>query len=164
MSALETHLSNYAAYHQNKTNVATHILGIPIIVLAVTILTSRPIIIAGPVILAPSMLLALLAGLFYFRLDLRFGMAMAVCLALAVWCGLAVASGSTSSWLAIGLGAFLAGWVIQFIGHYYEGRKPAFLDDITGLLIGPLFVAAEIAILLGLRPDLRSAMHSPAQG
>jgi uncharacterized membrane protein YGL010W len=26
--------------------------------------------------------------------------------------------------------------VIQFIGHWYEGRKPAFVDDLIGLLVG----------------------------
>src|SRR5256885_12287117 len=34
------------------------------------------------------------------------------------------------AWLGWGLGIFAVGWVIQFVGHYYEGRKPAFLDDI----------------------------------
>jgi uncharacterized membrane protein YGL010W len=44
----------------------------------------------------------------------------------------------------------VVGWVIQFVGHYYEGRKPAFVDDITGLIIGPLFVVAEAAFLMGM--------------
>jgi len=33
--------------------------------------------------------------------------------------------------------------MIQFVGHWYEGRKPAFVDDIIGLLVGPMFVVAE---------------------
>jgi uncharacterized membrane protein YGL010W len=33
--------------------------------------------------------------------------------------------------------------------------KPAFLDDAKQLLIGPLFVCAEIFFLLGLKPGLR---------
>ena len=40
-------------------------------------------------------------------------------------------------------------WVGQIIGHRLEGRKPAFLDDLRQLLIGPLFVLVE------LFPDLR---------
>ena len=44
---------------------------------------------------------------------------------------------------------FVVGWVIQFIGHYYEGRKPAFVDDLIGLLVGPMFVVAEALFMLG---------------
>jgi uncharacterized membrane protein YGL010W len=51
------------------------------------------------------------------------------------------------------------GWLIQFVGHYYEGRKPAFVDDLMGLAVGPLFVVAELAFLLGLRSELREAVE-----
>ncbi|OYU82722.1 MAG: hypothetical protein CFE45_27000 [Burkholderiales bacterium PBB5] len=54
-----------------------------------------------------------------------------------------LASGSAASWLGWGLGLFAAGWVIQFVGHVWEGRKPAFVDDLVGLLVGPMFVVAE---------------------
>ncbi len=54
---------------------------------------------------------------------------------------------------------FVVGWIIQFIGHYYEGRKPAFIDDVTGLIIGPLFVVAELAFLMGLRKPLQHAIE-----
>ena len=47
------------------------------------------------------------------------------------------------------MGFFVVGWVIQFIGHYYEGRKPAFVDDLVGLLVGPMFVIAEALFALG---------------
>ena len=43
-------------------------------------------------------------------------------------------------WLSWGLGFFVVGWIIQFVGHYYEGKKPAFADDLVGLLVGPMFV------------------------
>jgi len=52
------------------------------------------------------------------------------------------------------------GWIIQFVGHYYEGRKPAFVDDLTGLVIGPLFLVAETAFALGLRVKLRDEVVS----
>jgi uncharacterized membrane protein YGL010W len=60
------------------------------------------------------------------------------------------------------VGGFFIGWVFQFIGHYFEGRKPAFVDDLVGLLIGPLFVVAEVLFLLGLRKDLESAIEARA--
>ena len=54
---------------------------------------------------------------------------------------------SLGAWLAWSIGFFVVGWIIQFIGHYYEKKKPAFLDDVIGLAIGPLFVLAEFVDL-----------------
>lgn len=34
---------------------------------------------------------------------------------------------------------FVLGWIFQFIGHAFEGKKPSFLSDPTFLLIGPLW-------------------------
>ena len=79
---------------------------------------------------------------------------MTVLLVLSLWLGMLSAQLSTGLWLALGLGLFILGWIIQFIGHYFEGKKPAFIDDIMGLAIGPLFVVAELAFLLGLRRAL----------
>ena len=45
------------------------------------------------------------------------------------------------------------------MGHYYEGKKPAFVDDIMGLIIGPLFVAAEVVFALGLRSEVLKAIE-----
>ncbi|HEY5946427.1 MAG TPA: Mpo1-like protein, partial [Kofleriaceae bacterium] len=57
---------------------------------------------------------------------------------------------------------FVGGWALQFLGHYFEGRKPAFLDDIKGLLDGPLFLVAEAAFTLGLSPGLRAEVERRA--
>ena len=65
-----------------------------------------------------------------------------------------------SPWvLGLGIGLFAVGWVIQFVGHYYEGRKPAFVDDVMGLLVGPLFVVAEWGFALGLRAEVQHAVE-----
>jgi uncharacterized membrane protein YGL010W len=79
---------------------------------------------------------------------------MASLLAFALVAGNAIASHSMVSWLVTSLGLFLVGWAIQFVGHLYEGKKPAFVDDLIGLLVGPLFLVAETAFVLGLRSDL----------
>ena len=49
----------------------------------------------------------------------------------------------------------MLGWVIQFVGHQYEGMKPAFTDDIMGLVIGPLFIMTEVFFVLGLKATLK---------
>ena len=56
----------------------------------------------------------------------------------------------------------MIGWAIQFVGHVFEGRKPAFLDDLRGLLDGPLFLVAETAFALGLSPELREEVERRA--
>lgn len=35
------------------------------------------------------------------------------------------------------LGLFTVGWILQFIGHWFEGKAPAFFSDIKFLLVGP---------------------------
>jgi 2-hydroxy-palmitic acid dioxygenase Mpo1-like protein len=59
-----------------------------------------------------------------------------------------------ATWLSAGLGLFVVGWIIQFVGHSYEGRKPAFVDDLIGLIVGPLFVVAELGFFFGLRDEV----------
>ena len=63
--------------------------------------------------------------------------------------GVFLAGHTTGSWLGWGLGLFFVGWVLQFLGHYYEGRKPAFVDDLIGLLVGPMFIVAEALFSAG---------------
>ena len=65
-------------------------------------------------------------------------------------------------WLGSSIGLFVVGWVLQFIGHYFEGKKPAFVDDLVGLLIGPLFVMAEVLFLLGFAKSLQQQIDQSA--
>lgn len=161
MRSLSDQLSQYAAYHRDRRNILTHFVGIPLIVLAVATLLARPVLGHwGAVALSPATAVTLLAVLYYLRLDLRLGLVMAALMALCLWAAQALAAQGTALWLTLGLGLFLIGWVIQFVGHFYEGRKPAFVDDIVGLLIGPLFVVAEAGFLLGLRRGLQQQIEA----
>jgi uncharacterized membrane protein YGL010W len=160
MKTLTEQLAQYAAYHRDHRNVWTHFVGIPMIVLAVVTLLSRPMLMqldvgtGSQLALSPAAIVSLIAGLFYLRLDVRYGMVMSLLLALCCMLGATFAQGSTPSWLAWGVGLFVAGWIIQFIGHWFEGRKPAFVDDLVGLAIGPLFVVAEMGFMIGLRREV----------
>jgi uncharacterized membrane protein YGL010W len=166
MSRLVRQLSAYAEYHRNGHNVATHMVGIPLILFGIGVLLSRPAIAVGEgVAVTPMMVVAVIAAIGYLRLDLMFGAVLAAFLALVSWAGFGIASGSTDAWLAVGLGSFVVGFTLQFVGHYFEGRKPAFVDDLSSLFVGPLFVVAEAAFMLGLRQPVRQAMeavHRPA--
>jgi uncharacterized membrane protein YGL010W len=161
MKTLIDQLSQYADYHRDPRNIATHFVGVPLIMWAVVILLAR---LQWPVVpgeglpalpLSLALLAALAASIYYCLLDLRYGMAMALVLALAK----PIALLPMGAWLGWGLGIFAVGWVIQFVGHHYEGRKPAFLDDVVGLVIGPLFVLAELGFALGLRREVQHAVE-----
>jgi uncharacterized membrane protein YGL010W len=132
MKTMTHYLADYAAYHRDRRNIVTHFIGIPLIVLGVAILLSRPE--AG--LLSPAVVLGVVLTAFYLRLDWLFGAGMAVWLGLTLWAAAVLAGLGTGVWAAVGFGALVAGWVSQFIGHWFEGRKPAFLDDVMGLAIG----------------------------
>ena len=42
MKTLVDHLSQYAEYHRDRRNIFSHFIGIPLIVVAVAVLLSRP--------------------------------------------------------------------------------------------------------------------------
>lgn len=161
MKNLTERLTEYAAYHRDPRNIATHFVGIPMIVVAVATLLSRPVFGAvGPMPLSLAVLGAGAAAVFYLGTDLRFGLLMSALLVPVVWGGARLAESSTGVWLGVGVGLFVVGWAFQFVGHYYEGRKPAFVDDLVGLLVGPMFVVAEVGFALGLLGPVRQAIEA----
>jgi uncharacterized membrane protein YGL010W len=141
----------YAAYHRDRRNITTHFVGIPLIVFAVGVLLARPSFPVNQVVLTPAWILWGLSAVWYLtRGNLVLGAAVSAATALLMALAQPLAAGSTAAWLTWGIGVFLLGWVLQFIGHYYEGRKPAFVDDLVGLLVGPMFVTGEMLFSLGL--------------
>ena len=145
----------YAAYHRDKRNIATHFVGIPLIVFSIGILLARPAFEMGGIALTPVWVIWGAATIWYLTLgNLALGIAVGLVNGVLIWLAQPLAAGSTASWLAWGIGSFVVGWIIQFVGHYYEGKKPAFVDDILGLLTGPMFVTAEALFALGWGKDL----------
>lgn len=158
MSKLERLLSQYAAYHLDRKNVFTHFIGIPLIVFSIICLTARAGIVISNVELTLAMLILGLTILYYLSLDWIFAAIMAVIFVIAYPFAYEIAQWQMGSWLATSIGIFVVGWVFQFVGHFYEKKKPAFMDDIIGLAIGPLFVLAELVFLLGFRKPLEQRM------
>jgi uncharacterized membrane protein YGL010W len=156
MRTLEQQLSNYAAYHRDRRNIATHFIGIPMIVVSVFALSARA---PFGLSFSPALVVFFASAAFYLSLDVGFGLAMAVVNLPALYAGMRLAALPTTAWLIAGVGLFVVGWVAQFIGHAFEGKKPAFVDDIVGLLIGPLFLVAETVFAVGLRRPLHAAIE-----
>ena len=156
MQSLETNLTQYAAYHRDRRNIATHCVGVPMIVFAVVLALGTIWITTEPVVVTVAAVTSIVACAYYLRLDFVFGVIMAA--TLFVMCaGASEVIHRLGGGVALGLAAviFVVGWALQFLGHKFEGMKPAFYDDAKQLLIGPLFVWAEALFLLGALPALR---------
>lgn len=156
MKTIEEHLTRYAASHRDRRNIATHFAGVPMIVFAVVLALQTVWIPLGPVAVTLAAVVSLAACLYYLRLDWAFGLTMAV--VLFAMC--AAASEIAPRWsvggtLALAAAIFTAGWALQFLGHRYEGLRPALFGDVTQLAIGPIFVCAEAFFLLGAKAELR---------
>lgn len=156
MATIEEHLTRYAACHRDRRNIATHFVGVPMIVFAVVLAMATAWIPVGPVTVTLAALASVAACAYYLALDLALGLAMAGAL-FAMNAGASELTHRFPTGAALGgaLALFVAGWAIQFLGHRYEGVKPAFLDDARQLLVGPLFVCAEAFFLLGAKAQLR---------
>jgi len=46
---------------------------------------------------------------------------------------------------------FIISWILQFIGHKIEGKKPSFIKDIQFLLIGPAWLLGYIYKKIGIK-------------
>jgi uncharacterized membrane protein YGL010W len=156
-------LQQYAEYHRDRRNIATHFVGVPMIVFGVCVLLARSQFVVAGWVLTPAWLVFAAVALWYLsRGHLGVGLATAVGVGLLAWAAHHVSAGPLAQWLAWGLGFFGVGWAIQFVGHYYEGKKPAFADDVVGLLVGPMFVVMELLALAGFFKGLVAQVEAHA--
>jgi uncharacterized membrane protein YGL010W len=49
----------------------------------------------------------------------------------------------------LGTGLFVFGWILQFVGHAFEGKMPSFFSDPRFLLVGPMWL---VRMLTGREP------------
>jgi uncharacterized membrane protein YGL010W len=156
-------LNQYAEYHRDRRNILTHFVGVPMIVFGVAVLLAGWRFNWGGLALTPAWVVFALVTLWYLtRGHLAIGAATTAGTGVLMLLAHKVSNGSVSAWLAWGLGFFAVGWLIQFIGHYYEGKKPAFADDLVGLLVGPMFVVLELLAPLGFFKDLMTGVEEHA--
>ena len=156
LKSLQANLTQYAAYHRDRRNIATHFVGVPMIVFAIVLALATVAFPVANVAVTLAAVVSIAACLHYFSLDRIFGVTMTLVL-FAMCAGASEITARYGVGLSLGLAAaiFVVGWALQFWGHKFEGMKPAFFDDAKQLLIGPLFVCAEAFFLLGTRAELR---------
>ena len=151
-------LASYASVHRDWRNKGTHFVGIPLIVFSLLLILALWQFRLGRDTSAATVV-AFLAVLGWMALDLGIGIVMAVLMLVAWYAAevLAGVLGPTSTWVAFAV-LFVGGWALQFLGHHYEGKRPALLDNIFQGFIGPMFLVAETMVMMGYRADLANVM------
>ena len=146
--------AEYGECHHNTVNEVIHWICIPAITLSLLGLlwsVPMPAALGGAALyLNLASLFILAAMVFYLRLSppLALGMFALAALFFALIVGF-----SKLAWWpvwAVALGIFVVAWILQFVGHKLEGKKPAFFEDIQFLLIGPIWLLGFIYRRLGI--------------
>ncbi len=154
MRKVDQFLTEYGVSHQNPTNKLIHWFCVPLIVLSVIgLLGSIPVpeFITN---ISPRLnfgSIALIVGIIYYAflsLPLAIGMilfSIAIVFVLHLMLGIDIALWKQS------LAIFVAAWIVQFIGHEIEGKKPSFFKDVQFLMIGPLWLLSFIYKKIGIK-------------
>jgi len=127
---VEILIEQYAESHQNPINEVIHFICVPVIMwtLMGLLWSVHPLL---------AVVASVLSLIYYFTLSLNLCLGMLVMTAIM----LGILYLLPVNWvLPLSLLVFVLAWIGQFIGHYLEGKKPSFFDDLRFLLIGPLFV------------------------
>ena len=165
MRTIEDQMSVYAAYHQDGRNKATHFIGVPAIMLSLFVPLSwiRFEIGLGNITISAAMVFAAVVLAYYFMLDVPLALAMFVVTSALVWGGQQIADlGAVQGWIWFAL-LFVGGWILQLVGHVFEGRKPALADNLFQIFVAPIFLAAEVFFALGYKPQLHHKVQQKAQ-
>ena len=163
MRKIEKLIAEYGESHKNKTNKLIHWFCVPSIFFSIVALVwCIPL---GPLgnltidnhkYINWATISIILVFIYYFTLSPKLTVGMAlfsiVCLFLTNWIENKILMDklNISLWM-ISVLLFIVSWIIQFIGHEIEGKKPSFLKDVQFLLIGPAWLMHFIYQKLNIR-------------
>ncbi|MGZ3789369.1 MAG: Mpo1 family 2-hydroxy fatty acid dioxygenase [Bacteriovorax sp.] len=149
MNRLERYLNEYALSHQNKTNVLIHKICVPAIMFSVLgILKAMPVPDSWPLWLDLSYFAIAGSLIFYGGLkNIRVLLAMALFFVPQVL----ILEFLRPRFFLLSLFIFVVAWILQFIGHKIEGKRPSFFKDLFFLLIGPVWVVTFFAEQMGIK-------------
>ena len=162
MKTLEDQMAFYAAYHQDARNKLSHFIGVPAIVLGVMIVLAWARADVAGTTLSVAMLVTAVTLLYYLLLDVPLGLAMCIVFAVLLYAAESIAALPLKEGAAWFLLFFAGGWVIQLIGHVFEGRKPALVDNLFQIFVAPIFLCAEAFFALGYKPRLHAEVQKRA--
>jgi uncharacterized membrane protein YGL010W len=151
----EQYLFEYAKSHQNRLNKVIHMICVPAIFFATGGLlwcVSAGLFVhwlnpAVDRVVNLATLVAIPIMAFYARLGPRTLLTGLAWMAVTFLGCIAIQeAGLSLAWICAAV--WVAAWAAQFYGHYVEGAKPSFGDDLIFLLIGPLFVQEKFGRLV----------------
>jgi uncharacterized membrane protein YGL010W len=152
MRSLDQWFIEYSESHRNPTNKLIHFICVPAIMFCTIGLLwaiPMPAALAGTPWLNAGTVLIAISLLFYFSLSVPLALGMVATSAVMVWLTITVNNSGISLWMLCAV-IFAIAWVLQFVGHAIEGKKPSFLKDVQFLLIGPLWVTGFLYDKLGI--------------
>jgi len=152
-------MAMYSAYHRDGRNKATHFVGVPAIAFSLLIPMAMVRFAGlGGYSLSLATVFAVSVMVYWIVLDPPFGVLTAAIFVPAVWAADWLAQQSAfTAWVSFAV-LFVGGWIVQLVGHAFEGRKPALADNLLQIFIAPVFLVAEVAFIFGFRKPLHAAM------
>jgi uncharacterized membrane protein YGL010W len=153
----------YARYHRDQRNITTHLVGVPMVAFGMAMLLSRSTLQLGDAVMTPAWLaFGALALWTLSRGEPALGVATTLVTAVLVGAAHGLNVLPYAPWLALGLALVVLGCIVQYVGHYYEGRRQALADDPTRLLVGPMFVVLEMLARAGFCRELTARVEQAA--
>jgi uncharacterized membrane protein YGL010W len=152
MRRVEQLLGQYSEDHRNHTNQIIHLFCVPAIVWSVTaLLWCIPVPMS---FLKPGAFCGFamaLASMYYWRLSRTLALGLVACFIAAGFLNYFIATqfGMTTLLIA-GITVFVIAWIVQFIGHKIEGKRPSFLTDVVYLLVGPMWTLNKLYRKIGV--------------
>lgn len=138
-------MDEYEVDHTHPTNKLIHKICVPLIMFSIIgILWSLPLwnsINWALVLIIPALL-------FYISLK-KTVMLVLMIIQTFLMCWISAVLYGQGILLKVSITVFILAWIGQFVGHKIEGRKPSFLQDLSFLLIGPLWVNRFLLQKLG---------------
>lgn len=155
----------YAQYHQKAATFYTHLIGVPLIIFSLMIFFGfLHLIIPGVLDATLACILTFILWVYYVRLNWRLGLLLLPVLMLMLWLSSLISHvGPNQNTLLTFIILFVLGCLLQLIGHFIEGRKPAFMDNFRQALIAPMFLVAELCFMAGRMQSLKTALHGQAE-
>jgi uncharacterized membrane protein YGL010W len=158
-------LAYYADAHRDQVNSIMHIIGNPILFVAVVLpLCLLPVTIFG-IQTSAAPLLVIPALMLWTAWDVAIGLAIVVTAISLLYAAAAIAAHVSVAWVwIIAVGLFVLGWALQIVGHQvFERRQPTLLNNPVQMLISPMYIFAKLFIALGFRPDLAAVLQKSSQ-
>jgi len=145
MKSIQQWLEEYGESHQNPNNKLIHWICVPTIYFTIIgLLYSIPIQLGEIYGLKINIgsIIAVLVFIYYCLLSLKVAFGMLIFTLICLFLSELIFQ-TTGGYIGLAItciSLFIISWILQFLGHHIEGKKPSFIKDLQYLMIGPAWV------------------------